>query len=396
MTQARVLQLIDGLNYGGAEVLLRDLSVGLLRRGFHVSVGYSTPGPLAAEMASAGIEIRHLPRLNRVDPVLLVGMLRMIRSLRPHVVHTHLFKSDIHGRLAAWMAGVPIVISTLHNADDWAQRWPLGWLYGATATFSDGLIAVSEEVRQYHITNTWIPASKVVTIENGVDRNRFVDKRSAGLKLRAEFNIEPDSILFGLIGRLKPQKDHATFLRAAAQVLQKFPSARFLVVGDGPLRPEVEQQASELGLLPALIFAGLRTDIPAVMAALDVLVFSSRWEGLPVTLLEGMASALPVAATNVDGIRAVALHESTALLVPPGNPSALADACLRLAADAGLRSRLGQAGLVRVSMNYSLDGMIDRTVDFYKGFLRARGLGDSIPVAAEAKKNPSKPWLGAF
>jgi len=307
-------------------------------------------------------------------------MLRLIRSDPPQIVHTHLFKSDFHGRLAARMAGVPVVVSTLHNADDWAQRWPMGALYGATARFTDKLIAVSDEIRRFHIEKTGVPAGKVTVIENGVDIRRFKRIQAAGEKIRAEYGISPASILFGIIGRLKPQKDHVTFLKAAAHVLRKTPSARFLVVGDGPLRNELENLASELGVTPAVIFTGLRSDIPAVLAALDVLILSSRWEGLPVTLLEGMAAEKAVVATSVNGINGVAVPDVTALLVPPEDSAALAEACLKLAFDLDLRMRLGWAGFERVSARYSLDVMIDRTAGVYNDLLRRRGLGENLPA----------------
>lgn len=379
MTAVHVLHLIDGLNVGGAEVLLRDLAVGLVTRGYRVSVGYSTPGPLVDDLTAQGLKLTRLPRLARIDPFLLFGMLRLMRSDPPQVVHTHLFKSDFHGRLAARLARVPVVVSTLHNADLWAQRWPLGALYGATARFADRLIAVSEEVRQYQIAKTGIPAGKVAVIENGVDVRRFDGRQAAGQKVRAEFGLSQESIVFGIIGRLKPQKDHVTFLKTAAEVLRLVPSARFLVVGDGPLRAELETLAGEFGLFPALVFTGLRSDVPAILAALDVLVFSSKWEGLPVTLLEGMAASKPVVATAVDGINGVALPDATALLVPPGNFPALLASCLKLAADPDLRLRLGRAGFERVSARYSLEAMIDQTAGLYNALLRARGLGGSIP-----------------
>jgi glycosyltransferase involved in cell wall biosynthesis len=380
-----ILHLIDGLNVGGAEVLLRDLTAGLTERGYRVSVGYSTPGPLVEALTANGLKLTRLPRLARIDPTLLLGMWQLMRSDPPQIVHTHLFKSDFHGRLAARLAGVPVVVSTLHNADVWARRWPLGALYGATARFADRLIAVSEEVRAYHLAQTGLPAEKVQVIENGVDLRRFYRQQAAGEKIRAELGISSTSILFGVIGRLKPQKDHLTFLQAAAEILRRLPSARFLVVGEGPLRAELEQRAAELGLLPALIFTGLRLDLPAVLAALDLLVISSRWEGLPVTLLEAMAAEKPVVATAVDGIRGVAVPEVTALLVPPAEPAALAEACLRLSADLELRNRLGWAGRERVMARYSLEAMIERTVSLYNDLLRQRGLGENLPISVEAR-----------
>ena len=377
MSGIHVLHLIDGLNLGGAEVLLRDLTVGLVQRGYRVSVGFSTPGPLVNILSESGIPLTRLPRLSRVDPILFSGMFRLIRRDPPQVVHTHLFKSDFHGRLAARLAGVPVVVSTLHNADAWAKSRLLGSLYGQTARFADKLIAVSDEVRDYHIAHSGIPSGKIDVIENGVDVKKFTGKQDAGKRVRAEFGIAQDAILFGIIGRLKPQKDHVTFLNAAAEISKLSPGARFLVVGDGPLRPELESLASQLGLLPALIFAGVRDDIPGVLAALDVLVFSSRWEGLPVTLLEGMAASKPIVATAVDGINGVA--EKCALLVPAGDSLALANACQKLALDQNLRACLGNAGFERVAKNYSLDLMIEKTIGIYNQLLGDRGMGGSLP-----------------
>lgn len=378
MTDIHVLQLIDGLNYGGAEVLLRDLTLGLIQRGYRVTVGFSTPGPLVDVLLQSGIQLTRLPRIGRIDPFLLSGMLRLMRKDPPQVVHTHLFKSDFHGRLAARFAGVPVVVSTLHNADAWARRWPFGMLYGQTARFADHVIAVSSEVKDYHVAHSGIPAGKIDIIDNGVDVRKYRGLQDAGKKVRAEFGFSDDAILFGIIARLKPQKDHVTFLNAAAEILKDLPGARFLVVGEGPLLAELEGLADQLGLRPALIFAGLRNDIPEILAALDVLVFSSRWEGLPVSLLEGMAASKPIAATAVDGIKGVA--DSCALLVPPGEPHALAAACKKLALDADLRSSLGQAGFERVANYYSLDAMIEKIAGIYNRLLRERGLGEHIPT----------------
>lgn len=378
MTAAHALQLIDGLNIGGAEILLRELSVGLLRRGFRVSIGYSSSGPLVQELTSLGLPLTRLPRLMRIDPILFCGMVGLIRRESPQIVHTHLFKSDFHGRLAARIAGVPVVVSTLHSIDPWAQERSLGRLYGWTARFADRVIAVSEDVRRFHATHTGIPEEKLVTIENGVDIHRFAGLESAGRSVRKELGFD-DALVFGVIGRLTPPKDHSTFLKAAALILKKLPKARFLIVGDGPLRKDLEIQAQKTGLGHAVIFTGLRKDVPALLAALDVLVFSSLWEGLPVALLEGMAAARPIVATTVGGIPEVVLPNKSALLVPPGDAHALAQACLRLASDSATRHSMGQSGLERVVDRYSIDAMLDRTAALYAKLLQERGLGQLIP-----------------
>jgi len=382
MTRLHVLQMIDGLNVGGAEMLLRELAPGLQRRGYRVSVAYSTPGPLAADLQAQGLPLTRLPRLARVDPLLLGRMVRLMRQDPPPILHTHLFKSDFHGRPAARLAGVPVVISTLHNSDPWARKPILGALYAANARLADRLIAVSNEVRAYYLEHTHIRPEQVITVDNGVDTRRFAGQEAAGQQVRSALGLASRAVVFGAIGRMKPQKDHASFLQAAAMIYRQLPQARFLLIGDGPLRGELEAQARQLGLGEAVIFTGLRSDIPALLAAMDVLVFSSRWEGLPVTLLEGMAAARPVVATAVDGIRTVSIPGETALLVPPDDPQALAQACLRLGSDLHLARRMGQAGRARVIEHYSIDAMIDRVAQVYSSLLQGRGLGNLAPGGA--------------
>jgi glycosyltransferase involved in cell wall biosynthesis len=263
--------------------------------------------------------------------------------------------------------------------DRWVQERSLGRSYGWTARFADRVIAVSEDVRSFHAAHTGIPEEKLVTIENGVDIGRFAGLQSAGSAVRKELGFDHAALVIGVVGRLTPPKDHSTFLKAAALILQKAPQTRFLIVGDGPLRKDLELQAQRLGLGKPLVFAGLRTDIPAVLAALDVLVFSSLWEGLPVALLEGMAAARPVVATAVGGIPEVVAPDKSAFLVPPGDAVALSQACLRLASDPATRRSMGQAGLERVAALYGIDAMIDRTAALYAKLLQERGLGQLIP-----------------
>lgn len=385
MTDVHVLHLIDGLTFGGAETLLRDLASGLERRGYRITVGYSTPGPFVQELADKGLTLKRIPRLALVDPIFLVRMVRLMRSDPPQIVHTHLFKSDFHGRLAARIANVPVVVSTLHNNDVWARNWLLGHLYGATARFADRLIAVSPEVREFHLAKTGVPEDKLMVIENSVDVSHFEGHEAEARAIRAEFEVAEDAPLFGIVGRLKPQKDLPTFLHAAAEILREQPDARFLVVGDGPLQDELEAQADELGLRPALVFTGMRKDVPAILSALDALVLSSLWEGLPVILLEAMAAGLPVVSTAVDGVQGVALPDETALLVPVSDPKALAQACLRLARDLALRESMGRAGKARVTKRYSLDAMIDRISALYVELLRAHAINVTGLVSGETR-----------
>jgi glycosyltransferase involved in cell wall biosynthesis len=376
----RILQLIDGLNIGGAEVLLRDLCTGLQERGFEVGVGYSTPGPIIQDLQAIGIQPVHLPKLARIDPVRYgSGLMRLITSFKPHIVHTHLFKSDFHGRIAAALCNTPVIISTLHNNDPWARHWLFGPVYGFTARQASRLIAVAPEVKEFHAQYSKIPADKIVTILNGVNIDRFRENKFAGLQVRQGFNITPTTPLVGIIGRLKPQKDHATFLFAAAEILKKIPQTRFLIVGDGPLRSELESQAANLQIKDAVIFCGVRSDIPAILSALDILVMSSRWEGLPITLLEGMASGRAIVTTAVPGILDVIEPEKTALTIAPGDSLALANACTDLLADPSKRVELGEQALKSVLERFSIQAMITKTVLVYQTALKERGIQIDLP-----------------
>ncbi len=374
MEKIHIFHMIDGLTFGGAETLLRDLASGLEDRGYRITVGYSTPGPFVQELANKNLKLIRISRFGLVDPFFMMKMIKLWRADPPQVVHTHLFKSDFHGRLAARLAGVPVVVSTLHNNDTWANNRLMGRLYGATAMWADRLIAVSPEVKEFHRSKTGVPEEKILVINNGVNVCAFSGYDEQAKQIRVEFGIAESAPLFGIVGRLKPQKNVAMFLLAAAEIIKLQPEARFLIVGDGPLQSDLELQTKNLGISSSVFFAGMRKDVPAILNALDVLVLSSLWEGLPVILLEAMAASLPVVSTTVDGVVGVVQPDVTTLLVPTSDHKALANACLRLARDPGLREKMGQAGLQRVSDHYSLDHMIDLVSSLYMELLTKKGL----------------------
>lgn len=368
-----VLQMVDSLGVGGAEGLVYELTRKLVADGFRVSVCCCEIGPLADDLARLGVPVTQLPWRARMDPLLLMRMVAAIRRDPPQVVHTHLFKSDFHGRLAARLTGVPVVVSTLHSNNLWAKNPIFGFTYGLTTGFADRIIAVAEEVRDYAIRYFHIPSSRIITIPNTVDIRRFENSGEAGMKLRAELDIAADAPLIGIVARLDPPKDHKTFLKAAALVRKTVPNARFIIVGDGQLRQALDDFSAELGLEQAVVFCGRRNDIPSVMGALDILVLSSLYEGLPIALLEGMAASRPVVSTAVGGVAGLVVDGETGLLVPPANSEALAGACLRIIADPMLRTRMGQAGYIRVKERNSLDEMNMKVINLYSSLLSKHG-----------------------
>jgi glycosyltransferase involved in cell wall biosynthesis len=262
----------------------------------------------------------------------------------------------------------------LHNCNAWAQNPLFGLTYGFTTKFADKFIAVADEVRDYAIRYLRVPPQKLLTIPNAVSIERFEGKSDDGLAIRKEFNILPDAPLIGIIGRLEPQKDHENFLRAALRIHQDNPNARFFIVGDGYLRDHLVALTNELGLQDMVTFCGIRKDIPAVLAALDMLVISSHYEGLPVVLLEAMAAGRPIVSTAVSGVISVVEDGETGILVEPSNSDALADACLRLIGNSVLRRKMGQNGYARVKSRYSITAMTEKTVALYRDLISAHGV----------------------
>ncbi len=210
---------------------------------------------------------------------------------------------------------------------------------------------------------------KQLVIPNSVDVERFAAvPRSAREQVRGEWGIPPDACLLGVVGRLEEQKGHHALLAAAA--LRNLPALRIVIVGDGLLRVAIEEESRHLGLAERTVFAGARSDVPAVMAALDLLVLPSLWEGLPMVALEGMAAGLPVVATAVGGIPEAVVDGETGVLVPAGNVEALADALASLAHDPWRRRQMGQAGQQRARALYDIERMIERVEGVYAAALR--------------------------
>lgn len=362
-----VLYVIDSLQIGGAETLLLDLLDAAAARGWRAHVAYFTPGPLAPEVAARGVQATRLSAAGLRDPRAVLCAAALVRRLRPDVVHTHLVKSDLVGQLGAAIAGAPRRILTLHNVNPWRRWRPLSWIWRALTAGAHARVAVSEQVADHVAACGGADRGSLSVVDNGVDMRRFDPDAAVPLD-RAAWGFGPNDVVIAVIGRLTAQKDHATFLAAAAALAPGAPRARFLIVGEGELRGAIEAQAAALGLGPdRLRLAGALRDMPALLAAVDVVAFSSAWEGLPMALLEAMAMARPVAATAVGGIPGVVRDGVEGLLVPPGAPEALAGALERLAADPALCARMGAAGRAAIEERFSAVAMLDRLFALYEG-----------------------------
>jgi glycosyltransferase involved in cell wall biosynthesis len=257
------------------------------------------------------------------------------------------------GRWAAWLARTPVIIHTVHGWSHHERQHPLArrffiLLEQLTAPITDKLIVVSPRNTKKGLRDNIATPEKYVTIRSGIDLDKFRHPNRSREAVRAELGIPQDAPVVGTVTRLSAQKAPLDFVKAVARVAEQRPNVHFVVVGDGPLRAEVEAEIAARGLTDHVHLTGLRRDVPDLMHSFDLFALSSLWEGLPRVLPQAMAAGLPIVATAVDGNAEAVTDGVNGFLTPPGNPQAFAEALLELLADPELAAQMGQAGLDRV------------------------------------------------
>jgi glycosyltransferase involved in cell wall biosynthesis len=258
------------------------------------------------------------------------------------------------GRLAARRVGVPAVLSALHSTG-----WPdgVGRLNRMLTPITDSFIAVADSHGQFLAKNLRIPEDRVAVIPNGVDTNHYAPTPEVA-QIRGEFGIGQTDPVLGIVAALRPEKNHELFLDVAAQVVRKLPAARFLIVGDGPCRPQIEERAQQLGLSSHVVFTGSRPDVPRLLAAMDVFGLTSRMEANPLSILESMSVGRPVVATNVGSIHEAVIEGQTGFLIEPGNAGQFADRVIGILNAPIMGHVMGTAAREVVVTRWSLETMV--------------------------------------
>jgi glycosyltransferase involved in cell wall biosynthesis len=385
----KVVRVIARLNIGGPAIHVTNLCAGLdpLRFESILVTGTENPGEGSLlDLARAqGVEPVVIPEIvgelsiNQRDLRGLLALYRLMRREQPHLVHTHTAKAGVLGRLAARLARVPVVVHTyhghvLHGYYGAAQSWMLRRMEQALACVSDRLVAVSEQVKRDLVGYRVASSHKISVIPLGLELKPLLDSRANRGQLRRELGVAPDAPLVGIVGRIFPIKNHRLFLEAAARVVAELPGARFVVVGDGVLRPATEEQARALGIADRVFFTGWRRDLPRIYPDLDVLVVSSNNEGTPVSAIEAMAPGCPVVATRVGGLPDLVADGETGCLVPSGDAPALAAAVARLLRHTDLRLALGGAARTSVADRFAVDRLVRDVEGLYDELLVQKGV----------------------
>lgn len=385
-----VLFVQTSMPVGGAETLLVNLVQKMDPKRFTPEiVCLKEPGPLGERLIEEGFTVHHGLLTGKYDLRVLPRLVRLMRQRKyAAVITVGAGDKMFWGRLAARIAGVPVIAAALHSTG-----WPdgVGRLNRLLTPITDAFIAVAKPHGEFLIEFERFPERCVKVIPNGVDTERFAPA-SQNNTFREELGVDPTTPLVGLLAALRPEKNHELFLRSAGRILEQVPEARFILIGDGPCRGDLEKIAQELNLLgntPKVHFLGNRDDVPAVLAAINVLALTSHNEANPVSILEGMSCGKPVVTTDVGSVRESVREGETGHVVPAGDEDALVKRITGLLLDPLRSQAWGDAGRKRVRQTSSLEVMVggyERLItEIYE-----QKTGLRVPEAAAKQEQPEQ------
>lgn len=378
----RVLHIITRLIVGGAQENTLLSVEGLDGRdGYEVTlltgVDFGPEGDLL-DRARKTTRLVVLPELARkinpaADIKALLKLYRLIRKGRYHIVHTHSSKAGVLGRIAAKMAGTPIIVHTLHSlVFHEYQPWVVNKLWRAIKKFcapmTDHFISVSSIISEKAIRAGIARPEKFTTIYSGMELDWFLNAQVDPAAVRREFGIPDGALVVGKIARLFDLKGHDQLMDAAPAIVARHPGVRFFLIGDGVLYDHLVERARRAGILDNFVFAGLvaRERIPEMISAMDVVVHTSLREGLARVLPQALAMGKPCVSFNIDGAPEVVIPDETGYLVEPGDAVGLTEAISRLLGDSDLRARMGAAGRRKVDPAFRAETMVEQISDIYQ------------------------------
>jgi glycosyltransferase involved in cell wall biosynthesis len=387
--QPRILLLSTSLGMGGADRQILYLARALLANGYEVRLVSMTPlVEMGRQAVQEGLPIASLDmQPGRPDWRGLRQLVALLRSWRPQLLTSFMYHANILGRVAGTWAGVPVIVSSIRSerngsaARDWMMRLS-NWM-------DDCCTANSQRVADSFSRRRILPRKKLRVIPNGVDIAALSASSEERARIRAGLRLATGEFLWLAIGRLLDQKDYPTLLQAFQPLAQA--PARLVIAGRGPLLGELQQRAQQLGIGSQVEFLGVRHDIAALLAAADGFVLSSAWEGMPNVVMEALAAATPVVATEVGGVAELVDAGQSGFLVPAGDSGALSSGMrLLMALPEDQRRRMGLRGRDRMIAHFSLEAMADRWLALYRELLA----GKRINPAASTPGNVLRQKLG--
>jgi L-malate glycosyltransferase len=376
------MQLVLSLSPGGTERLVIEIVRSLAQRIDSIVCCLDEPGAWAGELITIGVPIITLGRTPGFHPSLAIRLGRVLKEHRIDVVHCHHYSPYVYGLLAAVLhPRVQLVFTEHGRLSDAAPSRKRRLVNPVLAQWPGTVCAVSADLKT-HMVAEGFPARRVRVTYNGIDPGHrpTAPQRSAA---RSALGLPADAFIVGTVGRLDPVKNLPLLLETHASLIRQQPHVRTVIVGDGPERRALESQAVTLGVGDTVSFAGYRQDVRSLMAAFDLYVNCSAYEGVSLTILEAMASALPVVATPVGGNPEVVIDHETGLLVSSRAPL-LADAIRGLMSAGERRRAMGDAGRFRVKRHFSITRMVDEYAACYLGKAASVPVAPpNVPIAAD-------------
>ena len=377
MSRIRVLYIVTTLGRGGVQEHIRQLASRLDADRFDLSVAYGDPRDHETSLRGLGVRLFPVPLVKPVSPLrdlrCFISLFSLLRRERFDIVHTHMTKASLLGRLAGRLSGCRSVVMTAHG-----YGGLLDYYFSTAAaraafrriesflnrTCTDRVVLLTESDRADVTARGIVPPEKIRLIRNGVD-STDVDAGRPGDLVRRELGIPPSAKVVLFTGRLARQKSPETLIEAAEMVVRQNDRAWFLLAGDGPKARALEERIAAAGLAGRVRLLGVQSDVPGLLRASDLFVLPSLYEGMPLSLLEAMAAGLPVVATAIPGNRDLVVQGETGLLVPYGDSDALGKAILGLLDDPGRAGAFGEAGRRRAQKQFSLDKTAELTARLY-------------------------------
>ena len=370
--RTKLLFVIDGLEFGGGERVFLQLAVGLRDR-FEIFIASMSGGTFEHELKQLGIKNYPVDMSRRISLKPIRQIKEIIQNNEIGLLHSQGARADFFARIAGRIAGVPHIICTVAMP---VEGFDVGLLQKKIYHFIDQLteryverfIVVSVSLSQMLMERRGIDARQVVRVYNGIELSQY-HPDAHYVKLRSEWRISQEVPLIGAIGRMVWQKGFNYFIEAIPEIVRHMPDAKFIFVGDGPLKDQLIVKSERLNVRDRIVFAGFRSDIKEILSNIDLLVVPSLLEGFPMITLEAMAMAKPIIGTNIDGITEQIIDGENGILVSPKDPVALAGAIIKVLNDKESAKEMGLAARKTVEQKFSVEKMVAETEKVYLSLL---------------------------
>ena len=368
MQQINLLHLIQGLEIGGLEIMVVNLLEGIDRSRYRPSICcYDSLGSLSQGLPERGIGVHLLKRRPGIDYLYPFKLARHLKKSKIKILHLHNPTALFYGTLAGKIARTPCIIYTEHGRD-FSSSFKVRIANSLLSRMVNKIVVVAEHGKRYLVEHEGVDERRIFKIYNGIDSQKF-GRTHSGKPIRSGLGLHDNQSIIGIVARLDPIKNHTCLIRAMKIIATSLPRTVLLIIGDGPLRSQLEGLTAELGLQNHVKFLGARSDIPELLSVLDVFVLSSFSEGLSLTLIEACAAARPIVATDVGGNAEIVKHECNGLLVPSDQPEVMARAILEILTHDAKAKLMGKKGRKKFEEEFMLNAMVKKYEALYESCL---------------------------